>query len=72
LLYQYCHSYLQDYSAVCYKTHMTELIITILSDMNSPRFSFDENKVREIVNVKYLHATLYLLQVARTVSKEKH
>ena len=51
---------------------MTELIITILSDMNSPRFSFDENKVREIVNVKYLHATLYLLRVARTVSKEKH
>jgi hypothetical protein len=52
--------------------HMTELIITILSDMNSSRFSFDENKVREIVNVKYLHATLYLLQVGRTVSKEKH
>jgi hypothetical protein len=50
---------------------MTELIITILSDMNSPRFSFDENIVREIVNVKYLHAILYLLQVARKVSKEK-
>jgi hypothetical protein len=50
---------------------MTDPIITILSDMNSPRFSFDENKVREIVKVKYLYATFYPLQVARTVSKEK-
>jgi hypothetical protein len=50
---------------------MTDPIITILLDINSPRFSLDENEVREIVNVKYLYATLYPLQVARTVSKEK-
>ena len=37
---------------------MTELIITILSEHELTRFSFDENKVREIVNVKYLHAII--------------
>jgi hypothetical protein len=50
---------------------MTDHIIIMFIRYTIARISFPENEVREIVNVKYLCATLYHLQVARTVSKEK-
>jgi hypothetical protein len=50
---------------------MTDPLIIIFIRCKIAKISFHENEMREIVNVKYLYATLYLLQVARTVSKEK-